>query len=287
MTTRIALKTGLRLALAGAAFGAALPAPAAQIDPFDGNWHYDVTPYLWLPNINAKLNYDLPPRLADRLESAAGQFETRIGPNDWLSNLKFAALVAGGVRKGNWSAFTDIMYLDLGNENTRVRDITGPRGRELAQAGVQSTTDLSTTVWTLAGAYTVFHDANWNLDVLAGFRYLGLDTELKWRFVDTTRLPALDVNRAGRVTDNREIWDGIVGVKGQVLFGKTAWFMPYYLDVGTGDSSLTWQALLGVGYRYGWGDVALSIRSLSYDFSGDHDADLRLTGPALSATFRW
>jgi len=34
---------------------------------------------------------------------------------------------------------------------------------------------------------------------------------------------------------------------------------------------LDWQALLGLGYSFGWGDVSLSIRSLSYDFS-DKDA---------------
>jgi hypothetical protein len=279
-------KIGVSLALAAAALGTALPAMAAETNPFDGNWHYNVTPYLWLPNINLKLNYDIPPRLDNELHTLVNQFQTRIGPNDWLSDLKFAILLAGEVRKGNWSAFTDLIYLDLGNQDTRVRDITGPRGRELAQIGVQTTTNLSSTVWTLAGAYTVFHDPNWNLDLLLGFRYLGLDTELKWRFEDTTKLPALNLDRAGRITNNRELWDGIIGVKGQVRFGKTDWFMPYYLDVGAGDSDLTWQALLGVGYRYGWGAVTLSIRSLSYEFN-EQKTDLRLTGPALGVSFRW
>jgi hypothetical protein len=40
-----------------------------------------------------------------------------------------------------------------------------------------------------------------------------------------------------------------------------------------------------VGYDFVWGDVTLSIRSLSYDF--DDDADLRMTGPALGVNFRW
>ena len=34
-------------------------------------------------------------------------------------------------------------------------------------------------------------------------------------------------------------------------------------------------------------EVNLSIRNLSYDFSGKNDADLRMTGPTLGATFRW
>jgi hypothetical protein len=269
------------LALAGAALGACVPAATAAGDPFDGHWHYSVTPYLWLPNINAKLNYEIGDR-------AVNEFQTRIGPNDYLEHLKFAVMLTGEVRKGEWSAFTDIIYLDLGNENTRVRTITGPRSRDLGQLAVQASTSLSSTVWTLAGAYSVMHDPTWNLDVLLGFRYLGLDTEFKWAFADTTdwRRLNLDLDRAGRRSANREQWDAIIGLKGQVRLGQTDWFVPYYVDVGTGDSNLTWQALLGVGYRFGWGDVTLSIRSLSYQFE-QKDTDLRLTGPALGVSFRW
>lgn len=274
------------LTLAVVGLGAALPATAVETNPFDGNWHYSVTPYLWLPNINAKLDFNVPQRLQNQVQAAVNQFQTEVGPNDYLENLKFALMLTGEVRKGNWSAFTDIIYIDFGNQDTHVRDITGPRGRELAQVGVETTTKLSTTVWTLAGAYTLFRDPTWNLDALLGFRYLGLDSELKWHFADKAVLPILNLNRAGRVSSNRELWDGIIGVKGQVRLGKTDWFMPYYFDVGAGDSDLTWQALLGVGYRFGWGDVSLSIRSLSYQF-GEHDTDLRLTGPALGFSFRW
>jgi hypothetical protein len=33
------------------------------------------------------------------------------------------------------------------------------------------------------------------------------------------------------------------------------WFAPFYLDVGTGATKLTWQGFAGVGYAYRWGDV--------------------------------
>jgi len=273
-----ALKAGLSIALTGASLAAALPA-AAQVDPFDGSWHYSVTPYLWLPNVNANLSHDFP-----RLQT--DQLKTEIGPNDYLENLEFGLLVTGEVRKGRWSAFTDLIYLDFGNQETKVRDITGPRGRELSELGVQAQTDLSTTLWTLAGAYTVIQKPEFNLDVLLGFRYLGLDTDLKWEFVQDSALPELDLIRAGKVSENKENWDAIIGVKGQILFGNTPWFMPYYLDIGTGDSDWTWQALLGIAYRFDWGNVNLSIRSLSYDFDKD-DTDLRFTGPALGVSFVW
>ena len=278
MMRATALKTGLSVALAGAALAAALPA-AAAVDPFDGSWHYSVTPYLWLPNVNANLSHYFP-----RLQT--NQIQTEIGPNDYLENLEFGLLVTGEVRKGRWSAFTDLIYLDFGNQDTKVRDITGPRGRELLDLGVQAQTDLSTTLWTLAGAYTVIQKPEFNMDVLLGFRYLELDTDLKWTFVRDSALPELDLVRAGKVSENKENWDAIIGVKGQILFGNTPWFMPYYLDIGTGDSDWTWQALLGIAYRFDWGNVNLSIRSLSYDFDRD-DTDLRFTGPALGVSFVW
>ena len=69
-------------------------------------------------------------------------------------------------------------------------------------------------------------------------------------------------------------------------FGDGKWFMPYYADIGTGSNQWTWQALLGVGYRFGWGELSLVVRSLSYYFDDDK-LDLRMTGPALGATFNF
>jgi len=90
-----------------------------------------------------------------------------------------------------------------------------------------------------------------------------------------------------RSSRNLTEWDGVHGVEGHVRLGEGRWFMPYNLDVGTGSSDWTWQALLGVGYAFDWGEVNLSIRNLSSEFNGNNDADLRMTGPTLGATFRW
>jgi hypothetical protein len=70
------------------------------------------------------------------------------------------------------------------------------------------------------------------------------------------------------------------------LFPSSNWFIPYYADVGTGDSNLTWQAMLGLGYRFDWGHVTLAYRALGYDFNKDN-TDLTLYGPGLGVGFRW
>ena len=148
--------------------GVLIAAPsAAQPDPFDGNWHVNLTPYLWLPNLNANLKYDLSPRAAELLNSPGAQrLNTEIGPNDYLSNLKFALLLNGEVRKGAWSAFSDILYLDLGNQDGTVRSIRGPRGENLATIDRQGEMNFSTTVWTLGGGYTLAHGAWGNVCLL-------------------------------------------------------------------------------------------------------------------------
>lgn len=268
----------LMTALLGAA-PASTVAVAAEADPFDGGWHFTLIPYVWLPNINTKLTHDFPSAPTDQIQS-------EVGPNDYLENLQFTLMLTAEVRKGPWSAFSDILYLDLGNQDTRVRGITGPGGRELVDLGMETETGLNGTLWTLAGAYTAVQRPEGHLDLFLGLRYMGLETDLDWTFERDSDRPDFDRLRTGQSSKDWANWDAIIGVKGQIRLGDTAWFVPYYLDLGTGDSELTWQAMLGVGYRFDWGSANLSIRSLSYEFD-EADARLRFTGPSLGVSFLW
>ena len=64
--------------------------------------------------------------------------------------------------------------------------------------------------------------------------------------------------------------------------------MPYHLDVGSGDSDLTWQAMVGVAYAFGWGDLGVAWRYLDYELqSGGPITHINFKGPALGATIRW
>ena len=64
--------------------------------------------------------------------------------------------------------------------------------------------------------------------------------------------------------------------------------MPFYVDVGTGDSDVTWQAQLGVAYAFGWGDIDFRWRYLGYDLkSNPAIEDMSFNGPAIGAVFRW
>jgi len=61
MTIRTILGASLTTALLGATLAPTLvPALAVAADaaPIDGGWHRTLTPYLWLPNVNADLSHD-------------------------------------------------------------------------------------------------------------------------------------------------------------------------------------------------------------------------------------
>jgi hypothetical protein len=269
-------KRFISAALGALALGAMAPA-SAEVNMFDGEWHFSVTPYAWLPNVNGSTSFAGPIGVARNVSAD-------IDSNTVLSHLEFAAMISGEVRKGEWSVFTDYIYLSLGGQKSTVKEINGPFGRLSTTVDLGSSTSVKGDVWTLAGGYSVWHGKDGHLDVIAGTRYLSLDTTLDWN-VDGAAgiLPG----RQGSVTLGRSVWDGIIGVKGEIRLGEDGkWFMPYYADVGTGSHNTTWQALLGGGYRYGWGNLMLAWRSLSYKFSdGSQNADVRFSGPAIGATF--
>jgi len=73
-----------------------------------------------------------------------------------------------------------------------------------------------------------------------------MSSDMKLHFdgnIGSLPLPGSDV----KVDVSDTIWDGIVGFKGRVALGSDKkWYIPYYADVGTGQSDLTWQVLAGV-----------------------------------------
>ena len=64
--------------------------------------------------------------------------------------------------------------------------------------------------------------------------------------------------------------------------------MPYYFDVGTGQSELTWQAIGGIGYAFKWGQVIAAWRYIDYKFKSDSPIqNLNFSGPAVGVAFNW
>ncbi|HNC51017.1 MAG TPA: hypothetical protein PLO14_02080 [Accumulibacter sp.] len=271
---------GGRKRYAGALLGAlavlaAMPASGEERvsaeNMFDGQWHLGVTPYAWLPTIYTSAT--LQP-----LGIAGGvQANMHSDPGTYLHNLSFAFFLAGEARKGEWSLLADYIYMKFDRQNSGVRPLNGGGGA--VALPFDASMSLKSNVLTLAGSYTAWRRGASHLDILAGTRYLNMDATLDFSLLGITG------GRDASASMNK--WDAIVGLKGQVdLDAEAKWFVPYYLDVGGGSANTTWQALVGVGYRYGWGDLTLAVRNLSYNFTGrGGGVEPRFTGFALAATF--
>lgn len=190
-------------------------------------------------------------------KTASGS-EVDVKFDDIFNNLKLAFMGAFEARKGKWKLFADVIYLNVEDDGQ-------------VAPGVNANVKLSSWVVTPAVQYNLVDQEKLRFEVHAGARYLYLKPELKVGPVS--------------VEDSGSVWDGIVGVEGYVNLGKN-WYVPYYLDVGTGESNLTWQALGGIGYRFSKVNVLAQYRYLEWDF--DDDAlidDLNIQGPFVGFEF--
>jgi hypothetical protein len=263
---------------------AGLPATARPAVDSDGDrWSYTVSPYLWLPNINGTLAFEMPP-------GQGGSAESSTGPNDYLENLRAVLMVSGEARKGPWTVIADLIYLSFSDEDSSLKSVDGSGGgitipRSL---NLDTETSLEGLVLMLAAGRTVSRTDAVSVDVFGGLRYFGVKTELDWDLAATIGGPGFTVQSSGKTSGDTDLVDAIVGVRGRIACAGGRWVVPYYLDIGTGSSSLTWQAVAGIGRVYRWVDLQLIYRHLFYDeSSGKLLQEIRFSGPVLGATFHF
>jgi hypothetical protein len=245
--------------------------------PAEEPWQFAVTPYLWLPSVSGSLRFSLPSGVAD----------ASTGPYNYLQNLKFAAMLQGEARKGDWSVFGDAIYLKFGRHSTTIT--THGSGTLAIDSQRDGETSLKGGLLQLGGGRTVARLPRASIDAIAGLRYLGVSGSLDASMQTSVGLHGPSVSPAIHVSQRQDIFDGFVGVRGRVSLTEDGrWYVPFYLDVGTGTSKVTWQVMTGLGYAMKWGDVNASYRYLAFHGSGDQLVQtLRLNGPAISATFRF
>jgi hypothetical protein len=251
----------------------------ARAEGNSDDWRFSATLYGWLPTMSGEVAVPLD-------ENPTVSFE--MDPGDVLDALELTFQGAAEARKGRWGIATDLIYLDLSGSGKRERSFE--LGDQQVPATVQLKADgsLSGWVWTTDARYAVIDDDDRRLQLLGGARMLDLTTEVKLRAdgdISGTPLPG----RTAHGEAGNTIWDAVVGIMGRIALGDDKkWFVPYYLDVGTGDSDLTWQGLLGIGYAFGWGDLVGAWRYLDYDLSNDyHVRELTQSGAAIGVTFRF
>jgi hypothetical protein len=242
------------------------------------DWQWRASIYGWLPDIEAKTQFP-----------TGGSGPTiEVDASTLIDNLDFTAMGALQVRKGKWGAFTDVMYVDEGVSKSGVRDITLGQAQLPAGVDYELVYDMESWVWNLAGTYSLAATESNVTDLVFGARMVDIAQDLRWTAQGQIG-PIAPPARSGSGEVSFTNWDAIVGIKGYAFLGSSRhWVIPYYLDLGAGDSDLTIQAMAGLGYSFSWGELVATWRYLDYDLPSDGVvSDLNFSGPMVGASFAW
>ena len=256
---------------------AMVPSPALAATDSD-DWQWSATLYLWLPSLGGETAFP-PDDDGPAIDVSADAI---------LDSLEFAFMGGFEGRRGPWGLATDVIYLDLGASKKATRDFGIGQAEIPANVNADLSLDMTGWLWTLAGSYAVVQQDGLSVNFLAGARMLDLEEDLHWNLNgDISSLPVVDRSGSANAKDTQ--WDAIVGVKGRATFGADRqWYLPYYLDVGAGESDLTWQGMAGLGYSFDSVDVIGVWRYLDYDLGESTPIkSIDFNGPALGVTFRF
>jgi hypothetical protein len=225
------------------------------------DWVLDTTLYFWAAGIDGR---------------TTGGADVDVGFDKLLDNLNMAFMGAVEARRGLWSVGVDAIYLNVGANGGGTVPIRTAAG---AAGDLDVSASVETKGWILSpyAARTLLTTERASLDALLGVRYLDLTLDFD------LGLRAGGYGVAPRLSASQTTWDAVVGVKGELALGGD-WFLPYYADVGTGQSDLTWQLAAGVGYRLDSTELTLQYRHIAWDFDADDAVDrIAFSGPMLSA----
>ena len=227
-------------------------------------WRSSATLYVWGPGLMTTVNNN---------NGAVSSADFSMG--QVLSNLKSGVMGASEIHKGKWGVMADMFFATL--QNTGAFNATDSTG----SARVADKITLQATILTGSVLYTVVDTKDLNMDVLLGVRaaFATASVSLNDR--------AASVNAS--TTFNKI--DPIAGFKGRYRLADSTWYVPFYADAGGGGgtTSLTWQAMLGVGKAITKSfDVSLIYRALYADLRGEgSEMKANLKGPQLNLTFNF
>ena len=254
--------------------GGAFAQPADKAD----DWQFGASIYGWFPDMSGNTAFSP--------EGSDSEFEIDI--ENILENLEFTLMGSFDVRKGAFGVFTDIIYMDVGDSGSSSMDGSIGPGQTPTNVTADVDFEMTSWIWNLLAYYRVLGMNGASLDIAAGTRYLDVEQKVKWDMTaNVDDVPVAE--RTADVSEGVSNWDVIFAVRGRIGLGaKKALFLPYYLDVGVGDSDLTWQGVAGLGYAFGWGEIVAAWRYLYYDMpSGSAIGEISFSGPEAGVTFRW
>lgn len=227
--------------------------PVLAEEVLSDKWKYNGQVYFWGAGLGGE---------------SATNADIDIDLDSILDNLNFVLMGGVGAKKGKLGLQADVIYMDLEDKSN------------IPLSPLLTLDDVEMKAWivTPTVSYNVVNSEQASVDLLAGVRYLYLKA-------------GITVDPIGKGSESGTAWDGVVGAKGQIKLNEK-WYVPFYLDVGTGDTDLTWQAFTGVGYKYKKFDLNVGYRYLEWDFDNNDKGastfnDLNISGPIIGAKFNF
>ena len=240
--------------------GSLLISPAyGQESGNSGDWQYSANIYLWGAGVSG---------------TAQNGAEIDVSFSDIVSSLDFALMGGIEARRDRWLLLGDALYLKIQEDDGGFIPVAGAPG---GGATVAANVTTKSKMLNLAGGYNLVNNESGTLYGIFGARYLDIDTNLSVAVGG----PGPGVVRGIRASGSG--WDAVIGIRGNLNLNDK-WYLPYHLDVGAGESDSTWQAVGGVGYKFGWGDVVFAYRHIDWELGSDRVIDqIDFSGPALQA----
>ena len=265
MGTKIMRRSGRALLLFAALLAASGLASGLAVASENDPWEYSAGLYAWGASIGGK--------------SAEGD-EIDLSLSDIIDNLRMIFFGEAGMRKKDWGLHADLIYLNIGDSDSGSTSIPIGPGNLPVETDVN--VRMKAWVFTPTAHYTLVDTEKNRFDIVGGLRYLDLDVTVDL----DTELP-ITGDRSKTLEFDGDVWDGIVGFKGRYHIDDK-WYLPYYADVGTGDSEITWQAFGGVGYKFSKVDTTLGYRYLKWEFDDNPALDnLNVSGLLLGFNYKF
>ncbi|MBV8196701.1 MAG: hypothetical protein JO263_01080 [Candidatus Eremiobacteraeota bacterium] len=265
---------------------APMASPTLMDEQYDGATHITAAPYLWAPTVGGTFQFTIPN--LPRRPAGVQLFSASVAPTQYLPKVNSAIMTAFDIRKGDYDLFADYIYLNATMSASTSATLSGPLGKVQVPVSLSTTARLRQSIWEAAVGATIAHGHTANLDFFAGMREFPLSLSFGYNAVIGKRMRFF---RNGSIQTGDIAQDFIFGLRGKAFFGDGHWYVPYYIDYGTGVGHLsneTWQGYSGGGYAFNHGQTLLLVyRALNYGgFSGvSHVQKLAMYGPLLGYTF--
>lgn len=260
--------TSLKKIVASTLFAFALTSTTAlYAEEYDenGEWKNSIFVYGWLPSFDGSMKFDIP--------GVSGSGEPKqTGESDFLDSLDAVFMASYVLEKDKWSLLVDYLYVSASGSDSETVSIPILNQPVISVASSQ---ELTTWLLSLYGGYNFVDTGDVTLNAIGGIRYLSLEVDLAFSLND----------RQINLSPSVELLDFVIGAQGKYDINEN-WYIPYMFDIGGGDSTLTYQAMAGVGYSFGWGDIIANYRYLHYK----EDAliqELDLYGPKVGVVFHF